>query len=1064
MVKPMATLHIRLLGGFVITYDEQVVMSVNAARLQSLLAYLALHREVPQSRQHIAFAFWPDSTEEQARTNLRKVLLQLRQAWPAIDDFVNTEGQTVQWPASSLWSSDVSEFEEAVASGGFERAVALYRGDLLPDCYDEWIRSRREQLSQLFVGAANKAIAVLENRREYSAAITQAQRLLQHDSLNEATYCTLMRLHSLNGDRSSALHTYQTCQQILKREFGIEPGDETRELHERLLHSETFAPPKPATAQAIPLVGRVVEWQQLLKAWERTATASEPQCVVIAGEAGIGKTRLAEELIEWASRQGIMAATAHCYAAEGALAYAPITAWLRTGLIRKSMARLDDVWLTEVARILPELLTEDPELPPPSPLTEGWQRQRLFESLAHAVLSGDEPLLLLLDDVQWSDRDTLEWMRFLLRFNPQSRSRLMLVGTVRSEEVGDDHPLHTFQEMTQREGNLTLIEIGPLNATETAALATQVAGQALPPDHLAHLYRETEGNPLFVVETMRFQSNAVPSKDEREPAPSGIYPVIARRLNQLTPDARDMTGLAATIGREFTLDVLAQASEHSQDALVRNVDELLHRRIIREHVGAKGNSTYDFSHDKIRETAYRSLSNARRQLCHRRVAEALEHIYEGNLDAASGQIAAHYELAGLSEQAIHHYQRAAKASRNIYANADAIRHYRRAQTLLDSLADRKPHLAASLLDLHESLGDVLHHITQYEDARAAYQQALINTTIASPRDLARLHCKIGNTFRDQRHYHEAIHAYKAAESSLDDQESADSGPDYWREWIQVQLELDSLYYWMGRIIVSGELLERLQPIIEQRGTPSQRAEFFRSLAFRTFRQNRSVSTDETVAYSKAAADAFAEMGNQAHIPAATFSVGFAILWHGEPAQAEQPILEALHMAERTGDASLIARCVTYLTIVYRQLGQMEQVQQFVARSLEVADAAKMPEYTAQAKANAAWVAWRNGDWHEVHTNGHLAMALWGQLEAAHASAPFQWTALFPLLAAALNTGDVAQAARYAGELLHPSLQRLPNELTNVLEQAIQAWSANQPQAARALLDQSIEIALQLRFL
>jgi DNA-binding SARP family transcriptional activator/tetratricopeptide (TPR) repeat protein len=1060
----MATLHVRLLGGFVITYDDQVVTSVNTARLQSLLAYLVLHRDTPQSRQHVAFVLWPDSTEEQARTNLRKVLSQLRQVWPAIEDFVNTEGQTLQWPTSSLWSSDVSEFEEAVASEGFERAVALYRGDLLPDCYDEWIRPKREHLSQQFVGAANKAIAVLENRREYRAAITQAQRLLQHDRLNEATYRTLMRLLALNDDRASALYTYQTCQQILKREFSIEPGDETRELHERLLHSETFAPSEPATAHTIPLVGRVAEWQQLLKAWERTATASEPQCVVIEGEAGIGKTRLAEELIEWANRQGIATATARCYAAEGALAYAPVTAWLRTGLIGKSMARLDDVWLTEVARVLPEMLTEDPELPPPSQLTEGWQRQRLFESLARAVLSSDAPLLLLLDDVQWGDQDTLEWLRFLLRFNPQARSRLMLVGTVRSEEVGDDHPLHAFQEMTQREGNLTLIELGPLNAIETAALATQVAGQAPPSDHLAHLYRETEGNPLFVVETMRFQSAAVPSKGEREPVPSSIHAVIAHRLNQLTPDARDVTRLAATIGREFTLDVLAQAGEYSQDALVRNMDELLHRRVIREHVGAKGNSTYDFSHDKIREAVYRSLSNARRQLCHRRVADALEHIYEGNLDAASGQIAAHYELAGLSEQAIHHYQLAAKASRNIYANADAIRHYRRAQTLLDSLADRKPHLAASSLDLQESLGDVLHHITQHEDARAAFQRALVNTTIASPRDLARLHCKIGNTFRDQRHYQEAIQAYKAAEGSLDDQEYADSGPDYWREWIQVQLELDSSYYWMGQMIESGELLKRLQPIIERRGTPSQRAEFFRSLAFRKFRQNRSVSTDEIVAYTKAAADALVAAGDHAHIPAATFGVGFALLWHGKPAQAEQPILDALRMAERTGDTSLIARCVTYLTIVYRQLGQVEQVQGCVARSLEAADAANMPEYTAQAKANTAWVAWRNGDWHEVHTNGHMAMALWGQIEAGHASVPFQWTALFPLMAAALNTGDVAQAAGHAGALLHPSLQRLPNELTNVLEQAILAWRTDQPENARALLYQSIDLAQQLRFL
>ena len=177
-----------------------------------------------------------------------------------------------------------------------------------------------------------------------------------------------------------------------------------------------------------------------------------------------------------------------------------------------------------------------------------------------------------------------------------------------------------------------------------------------------------------------------------------------------------------------------------------------------------------------------------------------------------------------------------------------------------------------------------------------------------------------------------------------------SDPGFWQAWIQVQLEVDSLYYVLGRVAESNELLDRLKPIIEHHGTPSQRAGFSRNLAYRLFRQNRSIATDEVVAYTKAALAAFVEMGDQAHIPAATFGVGFALLWHGEPEQAEQPLLEALGMAERTGDTSLIARCATYLPLVYRQLGHVEQVERFIARSLEAAQATDMPEYIAQAPA------------------------------------------------------------------------------------------------------------------
>jgi DNA-binding SARP family transcriptional activator/predicted ATPase len=707
-------LAIRLLGNFSLTYGDTAVTGLGTPRPQSLLAYLVLHADAPQSRQRLAYLFWPDASDAQARNNLRQTLYTLRAALPEPDTFLFADANTVRWRPESPYSLDVAELERALAAGEstsddapfaaqrgmLERVMDVYTADLLPACYDEWIAPERERLRQRFLQALDRLEALTEQEGDHAAAIVYARRMIRHDMLNEDAYRRLMRLLALKGDRAGALQVYHACATALQRELGIAPSSEMRQAYERLVQAEGSAAPKAVEApsaqslSAAPsLIGRQREWEHLLDAWQR-ACEHGPGFALVTGEAGIGKSRLAEELLAWAHQQGATTAKARCYAAEGRLSLAPVTDLLRGEGPRSHLPQLDPVWLTEVSRVLPELLAERPDLPHYEPISEYGQRQRFFEALARAVLASPQPLLLLVDDLQWCDEETLEWLHFLLRFD--SSAHLLVVGSARAEELTPQHPLRTL--LLHLRNTLTVTEITPrpLDAAETARLGGQLAHRELDIATAMRLYHETEGNPLFVVETMRAGLDVLTGNERLQisadsPAdgdpslaatlPPRVQAVIAGRLAQLSPSAREMAALAATIGRAFRLDVLARAAATDEDAAVRALDELWQKRMVRE----QGINTYDFTHDKLREVAYAEIGAPQRRLLHRRIAQAVAAVYADDLDSVSAQIAAQFERAGLADQAIPYYQRAAAVAQRVYANDDASSLLTRALSLLDRL-------------------------------------------------------------------------------------------------------------------------------------------------------------------------------------------------------------------------------------------------------------------------------------------------------------------------------------------------------------------------------------------
>lgn len=209
------TLRVRLLGGLDLRLGEDQVAPLDSGRAESLLAYLLLHRDAAQPRQRLAFLLWPDSTEPQARTNLRHVLHNLRRALPDSDRFIDVGPRTLQWRADTPVWLDVADFEQALAESRLEAAVDAYSGDLLEGSYDDWLLEERERLSDLHLDALERLARQMDERGEWAGAIRYAERLVRQDPLREETYRLLMRLHDAHGDRARALRVYQDRKSVV---------------------------------------------------------------------------------------------------------------------------------------------------------------------------------------------------------------------------------------------------------------------------------------------------------------------------------------------------------------------------------------------------------------------------------------------------------------------------------------------------------------------------------------------------------------------------------------------------------------------------------------------------------------------------------------------------------------------------------------------------------------------------------------------------------------------------------------------------------------------------------
>ncbi|MBA2460865.1 MAG: AAA family ATPase [Actinobacteria bacterium] len=456
---------------------------------------------------------------------------------------------------------------------------------------------------------------------------------------------------------------------------------------------DRFLPLKASEAVTDSFVGRERELAELERSLEQ-ALGGRGHLVLVDGEAGIGKSLLADEFARRARAAGAHVFWGRSWEAGGAPAYWPWVQALRAYVrdARPESLRADlGTGAADIAQLVPELRELVADLPAAAAGAEsGGARFRLFDSIAGLLRNASRrrPLVIVLDDLHAADEPSLLLLQFLA---PQlTETRVVVLGMYRETELEGDHPLRpALAEFARAPGTLTLSLAG-LTRADVPLLIERISGTHPAEGVSDAIHGETEGNPLFVVEVVRLLvaegtlHDVGEGRARRVALPAGVREVIDRRLRRLSEDARRLLTLASVLGREFTVDVLAAVSEVRTDAVLDLLDDALAARLLTEAPGAYGRLR--FSHALVREALYDELSQFLRIRLHRRAGEALEGIYSANVGPHLAELAHHFFKAapgGEVDKALEYGRRAGEQAVNMTAYEEATRLYRMGLELLD---------------------------------------------------------------------------------------------------------------------------------------------------------------------------------------------------------------------------------------------------------------------------------------------------------------------------------------------------------------------------------------------
>ena len=788
----MGLLRVAVLGSPEVFHDgSRLTFALRKA--QALLLYLAVEGGL-HPRSKLAALLWPDSELHDARTALRNALALLRSL---LDDAaaqhshllsehellglnpqapLELDLQVVQqaWKAVQALSTVPAEPQRTAQVAQVQHALSLVRGPFLDGfwlreetAFDAW----HEQQQQQWQVRLQLLLDRLSSWQEAGGELEQAKATLTGwlalDPLAEEAYRRLMRLHLALGETSTALQVYATCRARLAEALQIAPSADTIALAERIRATEARSPgsslSQPATGErhppsqlVAPLVGRAAAFSRLVGSL-RQAQQGQPQAVLVVGEAGIGKTRLASEFVTWARAQGAEVLSGQAFEMGGRLPYQPLVEALRTRLEEENAPEdlLDDLWLAELSRLLPELRVRYPDLPTPTE-DELAARLRLFEAVARLLdaLAQRAPLVVLLDDLHWIDGASLDLVRYLGHSWKEHGSRVLLLGTVGREGLEPKSQLAVQLADLRRDLPVSQVPLQALSQAETLQFVQAIAGassaQELETPLGDFLFAQTGGQPLYLLETLKLLREREwlvprwsaagtwrlePALDiaaalAQEPSrhellPPSVRAMIQARLAKLSPAARQLVMASAVLGTQASAQLLWQVTELGVQTGVEALEEAVSSGMLREEEaggpGAGRPGGYRFTHELIRDVVYTELGEARRQVLHQRALARLES--EG---ARASELAYHARASGETGAAYRYSVEAGDEALAIFAVEDAIKHYEQARSLLQEQQPRLQTLleASEIEHLYIFLGRASAFQNAWQQAQQAYEELL----------------------------------------------------------------------------------------------------------------------------------------------------------------------------------------------------------------------------------------------------------------------------------------------------------------------------------------------------
>lgn len=731
-------MEFRILGPLEVVGDGGAGVAVGGSRERAVLALLLLSANRVVSSQVLADDLWGEHPPEGAAHGLRVHVSRLRKALREAggDEIIVTQApgymvrvdpmdvDAVRFEslvAQAREQATASQREEAASS--LRTALGLWRGPALADVADApHARAEAARLEEARLAALEDRVEVDLACGRHGQLVAELDALTRAHPLRERLWGHRMVALYRAGRQAEALRAYQDLRAILGEELGLEPNSALQRLEGAILRHEPeldWAPdaiaarPMPAGASmpALPMpalltemgrlfVGRDPELKQLERLWAE-AEEGQLRLALLSGEPGVGKTRLAGELARMLHGEGATVLVGRCDEDLG-VPYQPFVEALHH-FVEHTPARLLGPRLGrgagELVRIYPDLTGRLRGLAPPLRSDPETERYRLFEAVAGwlATASSDQPMLLVLDDLQWATKPTLLLLRHVMRST--GPRNLLVLGIYRDTELSHDHPLTELLADFRRQPSAERFALSGLDEADVIRFMAQAAGHELDDDGLTLarvIHGETDGNPFFVREIIRHltETGGIEQRDGRWETPlpvdelvvpEGIREVVGRRISRLSADTGHALRVAAVVGPEFDLAVVGAAGELEEERLLCAVEESIATRLVVEVPGPV--PRHRFTHALVRGTLYGELSAARRVTLHRKVALAIEAVHPGADDRLPA-LAYHWARAAAptaeSNRAVDYATRAGHHAVAQLAHDEAANYYANALELLDA--------------------------------------------------------------------------------------------------------------------------------------------------------------------------------------------------------------------------------------------------------------------------------------------------------------------------------------------------------------------------------------------